>query len=67
MFSRSVCIYETTRYDVTEDSIIYINRREKLKSDPYQKEALDYVQEEFIHQLNNPQVLKKCFCSTEGF
>jgi hypothetical protein len=43
MFSRNVCIYKTTRYEVTEDSNININRREKLKSDPYQEEALDYV------------------------
>lgn len=59
MFTRNVCIYETTRYDVTEDSDIHINRREKLKSDPYQKEALDYVQEEFLLQLNHSQVVKK--------
>ena len=67
MLSRNVCICETTRYDVTEDSNIHINRREKLKSDPYQGDALDYVQEEFILQLNNSQVLKKRFCSAEGF
>jgi len=66
MFSRNVCIYKTTRYDVTEDSNIHINRREKLKSDPYQEEALDYVKEECLHQLNHSQLLKKCFCSTEG-
>jgi hypothetical protein len=67
MFSRNVCIYETTGYDDTEDSNIHINRREKLKSDPYQEEALDYVLQEFLHQLNHSQVLKKCFCFTEGF
>jgi len=67
MFTRNACFYETTRYDVTEDSDIHINRREKLKSDPYQEEALDYVQEEFLLQLNHSQVLKKRLCSTEGF
>lgn len=59
MFTRNFYIYETTGYDVTEDSDIHINRREKLKSDPYQEEALDYVQEEFHLQLNQSQLLKK--------